>query len=512
MTRRRRTSGPFAVGLGVIALGVLATLAGRAVAVDPDAAALATAGLLAAIVGWNVRRVQVPVTAPSMLFLAALAVFHLGMVVPIALGLADPPLWLQSADPLLVGRAVACVALAVAAYELGCLIGWGQLGRRRRARPAGSPAAPPRAAGTPVATRAAAAPTPARGRSALYSGGLLVAAGATAAIALNVWSIGVGRFFSASYGYALYAATDSRLLLTALYWLLPAAALVTLVGARPGRETRPALALLALVAALLLWAGDRGGAVSFMAAALVVWTATRGPLPRQLVVPGALVLLLLMPMVATLRQLPRNGLDLGKIAAAAAEASPLAALTEMGGSMRTLVETMRLVPEVSDYRLGSSYVDAALRVIPNVGLAKAAHEWSDPASLPPNHWVTYMVAPWAYASFGGLGFSAIAEPYLNFGVLGVAGYFLALGALLGWLDLALARRPSRRFLAVTAVVFMPLLVTVRNDLHNFVRPAVWGAAIVVLVEHVHGERRTRTTNGRRRPAIVTRRAAAAEAA
>jgi hypothetical protein len=100
-----------------------------------------------------------------------------------------------------------------------------------------------------------------------------------------------------------------------------------------------------------------------------------------------------------------------------------------------------------------------------------------------------MVAPWAYAAFGGLGFSAVAEPYLNFGVLGVAGYFFLLGATLGWLDRALTRGPSRRFLAITAVVFMPLLVTVRNDFHNFLRPAAWGAAVVVLVEQVHGKRR-----------------------
>jgi hypothetical protein len=200
-------------------------------------------------------------------------------------------------------------------------------------------------------------------------------------------------------------------------------------------------------------------------------------------------MLLLMPVVATLRQLPRNGLDLDKIAEAAGGASPVAALTEMGGSLRTLVETVRLVPDVTGYRLGGSYADAALRVVPNVGLSKAEHDWTDPASLPPNHWITYMVAPWAYASFGGLGFSAIAEPYLNFGVLGVAGYFLLLGGALGWLDRALTRRPSRRFLAITAVVFMPLLVTVRNDFHNFLRPAAWGAAVVLMVEHVHGKRR-----------------------
>jgi hypothetical protein len=46
---------------------------------------------------------------------------------------------------------------------------------------------------------------------------------------------------------------------------------------------------------------------------------------------------------------------------------------------------------------------------------------------------------------------------------------------------------------------------VRNDFHNFLRPAAWGAAVVVLVEHVHGDRRATT---RRRVTPAPRRVAA----
>ncbi|MCC6765092.1 MAG: O-antigen polysaccharide polymerase Wzy [Deltaproteobacteria bacterium] len=502
---RADLAGPLAWLLVAIGLGLVALLASADAVLAPGAAALATSALVATLTACNVHGMRRALVAPSMLFLAALTVFHLGMVVPVALGVAEPAPWLASADPDLVTRAVLSVALTVVAYELGCLAGWRTI-RARPGRPGrGRDVVPVATVGS--APRGAPRPAPVRRGNVFHSGGLLVAGGAAAAILANVASIGAGRFFSASYGYALYAATDSRLLLTAFYWLLPTSALVTLVGARPGRETVRALGLLALVTTLLLWAGDRGGAVSLLSAAVVVWTAMRGPLPRKLVVPGALGLLLLMPVVATLRQLPRNGLDLEAIAAAATEASPVGALTEMGGSLRTLVETIRLVPEVTPYRLGGSYLDAALRIVPNVGLDKASHDWSDPASLPPNHWITYMVAPWAYASFGGLGFSAIAEPYLNFGLAGVVVYFFALGAALGWLDGALTRAPSRRFLAITAVVFMPLLVTVRNDFHNFLRPAAWGAGIVLLVEHVHGDRRARTR--RMRPPVTIRAAEAA---
>jgi hypothetical protein len=265
--------------------------------------------------------------------------------------------------------------------------------------------------------------------------------------------------------------------------------LVSFAGARRGIETRRALGLSAGVVLVLLWAGDRSGAVSFVAAFLVVWTYTRGPLSRRLALPAALGLLLVMPTVGVLRQLPRNDVSADAIADAARAASPLAALTEMGASLRPLLETVQLVPAANPYRHGGSYGAAALRVVPNLGLATDQREWADPTTLPPNHWITYTVAPWTWSAFGGLGFSAVAEPYLNFGVAGIVAYFLVLGIVLGRIDAALARGLPRRGLALVAVVFMPLLVTVRNDFHNFARPAAWGAGLVLLLEQVHGVRR-----------------------
>ena len=92
----------------------------------------------------------------------------------------------------------------------------------------------------------------------------------------------------------------------------------------------------------------------------------------------------------------------------------------MGGGIGRSSDLQR-VPAESQYRLGRSYVQASLRVVPNLGLTTASTEWNDP-ELPPNHWITYLVAPWTYAAYGGIGFSAVAEPYLNFGVAGIGLY------------------------------------------------------------------------------------------
>ena len=499
--------------LGLLAIAPLVDGLAR----SAGALALAAGALAGAALAWNVARAGAPPAAPSTLYLGALAAFHLGLLVPWALGVAEEPVWLAATAGAAIGRALLAVMLAVVCYELGLLVGWGR----------GAPSLRP-------------APAVRRGASALHGGGLALAALAVLAALANLGTIGIGRFLSTSYGYEIYAAADSRLLQTALFWLLPAAALIALAGARPGREARRALALAGTAALLLLWAGDRGGAVALGAAATVVWTYGIGAVPRRpgvrpmtayrraaagirgcgvadpsvraavdhtrsesapcargagrgsrrvglLVAAGALAVLVVIPAVGMLRQLPRNGVSLAEVRRAALAASPLAALTEMGGSVRPLIETLRLVPAETPYRLGSSYAQAALRVVPNVGLTRAAVDWNDPVSLPPNHWITYLVAPWTYAAYGGIGFSAVAEPYLNFGVAGIAGYFLALGALLGRLDRALAAAPSRRRLALAAVVCMPLLLTVRNDFHGFARAAAWGVAAVLAVEWAHGD-------------------------
>jgi hypothetical protein len=455
--------GAVAVALGLVLLG-LWTDDFRP---RPEALALVAGGFVAGALALNLGWLRISPLAPSTCYIGALASFHLGLILPWATGWIEPPRWLDALPDALLARALLCVLLGFVALELGVVFAHGR-------------------------QTMSSAPTPGRSRphaSALHPGGLMVAAMAAAAAGWNVYAIGLDRFLSTSYGFELYAANDARLMQTALFWLLPAGLLIAFAGARAGAERRGVLALSAVATLLLLWLGNRGYAISFVAALLVLWNRARGGFSVR---AGALtcgMLLTLTPAIAVLRQLPRNEVTPASILDAAASASPLAALTEMGGSLRPLCETLRLVPAEVPYRLGRSYVSAARRVVPNVGFTKAENEWTDPADLPPNHWITYAVDPWTYANFGGLGFSAVAEPYLNFGVAGILAYFLALGAVLGRLDALLVRCASRRILALVAVCLMPLLFTVRNDFHNFVRPALWGMAVVLLIEKVHGRRR-----------------------
>jgi hypothetical protein len=116
-------------------------------------------------------------------------------------------------------------------------------------------------------------------------------------------------------------------------------------------------------------------------------------------------------------------------------------------------------------------------VLPNLSLDWQGRTYIPMDELPPTHWVTRLAAPWKHEHFGGLGFSGIAEPYMNFGLAGVAAYFLLLGAGLVWADSFATSLPTR--LALLASVLGPLLWTTRGSFDSFLRPAIWGVLCVL---------------------------------
>jgi len=127
-------------------------------------------------------------------------------------------------------------------------------------------------------------------------------------------------------------------------------------------------------------------------------------------------LLVAIPIIGVVRDEPLNDRNFGSAV------NILDAPVEMGQSIRPLVETEALIGP-ADFRYGKTYLIAIKTIIPNL-----AFRWQAPATealdeLPPSQWITALADPWAYKNYGGMGFSAIAEPYMNFGIIGVVGYF-----------------------------------------------------------------------------------------
>ncbi len=122
--------------------------------------------------------------------------------------------------------------------------------------------------------------------------------------------------------------------------------------------------------------------------------------------------------------------------------------------------------------LGRSYASALGRIVPNVG-RRVSRERRDES---PGGWATMHAERWLYDHGGGIGFSGVAEPYLNFGTAGVVILFLLLGLVVQQWEQWLEREPYRA--AIGAATFGFVLWTVRNDASELFRSIVIACAVV----------------------------------
>ena len=406
--------------------------------------------------------------SPAMLYLWTLTAFHLGLAAPWALGLvgARTPLW------LLAHRLDASLALLIVAY--GCYqIGLTVAVLRRPAQRAG---AQPLSHNTPM-----------------YVCGLAVAAGGVALLVAGAWVIGIDRLAEATYfeSYRLTQTYDPRLFISSLQ-VFPMG-LYLAAAAAPARRMRWVGAIGFCWLLIVFALGYRGFALAPAATMLAVLHKRGVRLPRAAWAAGLAALLIAVPAARSLRENP-----LGKRSAEdlAVEFHPLAGLEEVGNSLRPLVHTLELM-ENEPYRWGYTYWQAIEMVLPNLALEWESGGYVPVEKLPPSLWMARLAAPWHYYHGGGLGFSAVAEPYMNFGVAGVVVFFALLGAALVWCDRLDGLRPAR--VALWAMALGPLLWTARNASTVFVRPAVWGA-LLVLAAYLVSRAAADLTRARRRPA------------
>jgi hypothetical protein len=161
----------------------------------------------------------------------------------------------------------------------------------------------------------------------------------------------------------------------------------------------------------------------------------------------------------------------------------VASIHEMGGSMMTISHTMDLVPAEHGFEQGEGYFYAFLTLVPNFFWDKHPSI----ARMIPSEWLIWQVDPYTAQEGGSLGYSFVAEAYLNFGWLGLPAVML----LHGWL---LCRavywgetpgRPDRAAALAAGACFAVFYV--RAELAVILRGVVWYAgfpyfAVLVLTE------------------------------
>lgn len=448
----RRTGSGFVLASVLLVPGLLAS---AAYWLGDDRWTSLCAGLCLLFCNWVLLGpLRLKALSPAAVYLNILAVFHLGLVLPIAAGIAvgPTPAWVRS------GSLQPALLLLVLAF--GCLVWGAASGSARGMRP-----------------RTYREDGEWHNTALFYSGIAAIAAG-SAALLWGIREMGFSRFTEATYfeTYRLARTYDPRFFVTSMQ-LTPMGFYLALAAAP--RERIPAVAWAgAAWAGMIFVLGYRGFALTPVAAGLVILSKRGVRFPRWAFAGGLAAVLIAIPIS---RQLRDTSLSERTMAPSELSLAPLEALQEMGGSLRPLVHTIDLM-ENEPYRWGRTYWQALGQVVPSLSLRWQGDVYLPVEELPPSHWVSRLAAPWNYQNFGGLGFSSVAEPYMNLGPLGVALAFWLLGYGLVRVDRLDLRRPTQ--LACLGMVLGPLLWATRNGAGVFVRPAVWGVALTFAARFV----------------------------
>jgi oligosaccharide repeat unit polymerase len=252
------------------------------------------------------------------------------------------------------------------------------------------------------------------------------------------------------------------------------ACLFLLAGAKGRRRERTTAAIvIGLYTLVQLSLGDRSGAIMAACAFGWLWHQCEGQIKaRWLIGAGLVVMMVIVPIIRETRGLAgpdRMKLETLKNAYLSIENPIVSSISEMGGSMATIAHTYTLVPGTRAFDNGTSYAYAALTVVPN--LFWNVHPTISHGTA--QHWLVQTVDPYVAARGGGLGFSGVAEAYLNFGWVGVPIVLGLVGFGMGRLTTWASRGANPRQLAMVAAFTAFVLKFPRDETASLVRFFAW---------------------------------------
>jgi oligosaccharide repeat unit polymerase len=224
---------------------------------------------------------------------------------------------------------------------------------------------------------------------------------------------------------------------------------------------------------VFLLLGARYSAIAPLICYAWLWHQCWRPLPAKLLVPAGLILLgIVFPVIGYVRNVAianRLSTDLFVSSFAASDIPIIDAISEMGGSLSTVAYTIDLVPLVRSFEYGIQYLYSITTIIPNIfGEVHPAIAYGIPTN-----WLIMTVAPLTAMKGGGIGYSFIAEAYLNFGFWGVPAILFVIGFLFVRLIVWATWSPNLGKLVMLAVFTSFFLVYPRSDSTAIIRSLCW---------------------------------------
>jgi oligosaccharide repeat unit polymerase len=137
--------------------------------------------------------------------------------------------------------------------------------------------------------------------------------------------------------------------------------------------------------------------------------------------------------------------------------------------VKTIAHTLELVPAQRPHDEGLTYLFALSTVVPNI--------FGDvhPAKLrgTPGDWLIQQIDPAVARTGGSIGYSCIAEAYLNFGWWGTPVFLFVVGLVLATISIWGERSDNPINVALVACVLNSLSHYARGDFYSVARPIVW---------------------------------------
>lgn len=261
-------------------------------------------------------------------------------------------------------------------------------------------------------------------------------------------------------------------------FLVPAALFLLASSKRKRIDIVSSLLIILSYTAIQLFLGARSKAVMPLIAYCWLWHWYIRPLPKTLLFSAAsFMLFLVFPLIRVVRAVSgseRISLEFLVESFFSIDNPIVSILTELGETMSTIAYTIELVPAQRSFDNGASYLYALLTALPNIfgGELHPTLVRGFAAT-----WLTETINPTQAKLGGSLGFSMIAEAYLNFGwlgspiLMGIMGFLFVRFIVWGgkpWEPAKMATLAS--FLSF--VLFFP-----RSESAAMIRPLIWYAAL-----------------------------------
>lgn len=302
--------------------------------------------------------------------------------------------------------------------------------------------------------------------------------------------IQLGNLLEYSRFELFYLARDTRSI-GVFSMIGPSSAIALAVAAMTPRQRRIGYTYAFFIFAIFLLSGYRTAALFPFLTFAICWIKAGRRIPATLAISTVVAITLIIPVIGYLRSVGSyEDFSLKAFQEAREYASAKESIAGLGRTIGILAHTLIIVPAEEDYRWGGTYWLYAKRSIPNIGgvidtsdsrsaSSRYATTNESLANMIPSDWATFHILPEQFRMGGGVGFTGVGEPYLNFGLTGVLVFFFATGYFLGWLD----RQPiylRARLLTFNSIFFWHFLVTTRNDFGVFLKPAIFTLIILLI--------------------------------